>query len=169
MGLESGDDNVLDYMNKGANAEQMIQASKMVKEAGIELSQYVLLGLGGKNGWKRHALESAKVLNEMDPDFIRVRTLVVKDEAPLSEDLMKGDFKPSTPELLLEETQTLIENLDVTSTFTSDHISNLANINGKLPEDKEAMLKELENTRHRLESDPAFRAWVTDPLRIINL
>jgi radical SAM superfamily enzyme len=169
MGLESGDENVLDLMNKGADADQMIEASKMVKDARIELSQYVLLGLGGKEHWKDHAINTAKVLNEMDPDFIRVRTLVVKEEAPLAEDVNKGDFEPCTPDQILEETRILIENLDVTSTFTSDHISNLANVNGKLPDDKEKMLKVLENTKLRLENDPEFRDWVTDPLRCLNL
>jgi radical SAM superfamily enzyme YgiQ (UPF0313 family) len=169
MGLESGDENVLEFMNKGADAEQMIKASKMVMNAGIELSQYVLLGLGGKQHWNDHAVNTARVLNKMDPDFIRVRTLVVKNEAPLAEDVINGEFEPCTPDLILEETRILIENLDVTSTFTSDHISNLANVNGKLPEDQENMLKVLENTKLRLENDPEFRAWVTDPLRCLNL
>jgi coproporphyrinogen III oxidase-like Fe-S oxidoreductase len=169
MGLESGDDNVLESMNKGATADQMVQASRMVKDAGIELSQYVLLGLGGNKGWDRHAVNTSKVLNKMNPDFIRVRTLVVKDEAPLAGDVEAGKFEPCTPDQILDETRILIENLDVTSTFTSDHVSNLANVNGKLPEDKETMLNELEMTKHRLDTDPEFRDWVSDPLRCTNL
>ena len=169
MGLESGDDAVLERVCKGASTDQMVEASNMVKEAGIELSQYVLLGLGGKSDWERHAVNTAKVLNSMDPDFIRVRTLIVKEDAPLFEDVKCGEFEPCGPEELLEETRILLENLEVTSQFCSDHVSNLANLNGKLPDEQEKMLTDLEKARKRLEDDPEFRAWLTDPMRCINL
>jgi radical SAM superfamily enzyme YgiQ (UPF0313 family) len=169
MGLESGDDAVLERIIKGASAEQMIEASSIVKEAGIELSQYVLLGIGGSKDWERHASNTAKVLNAMDPDFIRVRTLILRPEAPLFEDAEKGDFLPCTPEEVLDETRVLIENLDVTSQFASDHVSNYANINGKLPDEKERMLEDLESVRKRIGNDPEFRARLVDPNRYLNL
>ncbi len=169
MGLESGDDAVLERVLKGASAEQMIEASKMVKEAGIEISQYVLLGIGGRKDWERHAVSTAKVLNAMDPDFIRVRTLVLRPGAPLFEDAENGEFLLCTPEEVLDETKLLIENLEVTSQFCSDHVSNYANVNGKLPEEKEKMLNNLENARKRIGSDPDFRAWLVDPNRCLNL
>lgn len=169
MGLESGDDAVLERIRKGATAQEMIEASNMVKDAGIELSQYVLLGIGGKKDWERHAVNTAKVLNAMNPDFIRVRTLVLRPEAPLFEEAERGDFIPCIPEEVLDETRVLIENLDVTSQFSSDHVSNYANINGKLPEDKEKMLAELEKVRIRVEEEPNFRAYLVDPNRCVNL
>jgi radical SAM superfamily enzyme YgiQ (UPF0313 family) len=169
MGLESGDDAVLEKVCKGATADQMVEASNMVKEAGIKLSQYVLLGVAGKNGWKQHAVNTAKVLNEMDPDFIRVRTLILKEGAPLYEDFQNGEFQSCSPEEILEETQVILENLDVTSQFYSDHVSNYANINGKLPDEKAQMLEELQNIQDRLEKDPEFKSWLLDPMRCLNL
>jgi radical SAM superfamily enzyme YgiQ (UPF0313 family) len=169
MGLESGDDETLNRIQKGATANEMIAASKMIKEAGIELSQYVLLGIAGKNDWEKHAENTAKVLTEMDPDFIRVRTLILRPPAPLFEDEKNGEFIPSSPEDVLKETQVIIENLNVTSQFSSDHVSNYANINGKLPEDKDTMLAELKKVREKLDCDPHFRAWLSDPARCANL
>jgi len=144
MGLESGSDEVLKYMCKGATAQEMIDASRMVKEAGMELSQYVLLGLGGKALTKEHAVETARVLNAMDPDFIRVRTLLIRPDAPLYEKVVKGEFVPVTQEEVLKETRLLIENLDVHSEFHSDHVTNIANVNGRLPQDKSMMLDRLD-------------------------
>ncbi|MCK5561627.1 MAG: radical SAM protein, partial [Thermoplasmata archaeon] len=166
---ESGDDVVLERVCKGATSAQMIEASNMVKAAGIELSQYVLLGIGGKKDWERHAKNTAKVLNAMNPDFIRVRTLVVREDAPLYEDAKNGIFNVCTPDEVLDETRIILENLDVTSRFCSDHISNYANLNGKLPDDQEQLLSELKTTRERLEQDAEFRAWLTDPMRCLNL
>jgi radical SAM superfamily enzyme YgiQ (UPF0313 family) len=169
MGLETGDDEILDKIQKGTTSEQMIAASLMIKEAGISLSQYVLLGIGGKDGWERHAKNTAKVLSEMDPDFIRARTLILRPDAPLYEDMKNGKFAPCTPEEVLDETKILIENLNVTSQFTSDHVSNYANVNGKLPEDANRMLAHLKDVRKRLDTDPDFKAWLTDPRRCLNL
>jgi radical SAM superfamily enzyme YgiQ (UPF0313 family) len=169
MGLESGDDGILKRICKGASSQEMIQASNMIKEAGIELSQYVLLGIGGHGNWERHAVNTAKVLNAMNPDFIRVRTLVIRPQAPLFEDAQKGEFLQCTPDEVLNETKTLVENLDVTSQFCSDHVSNYANINGKLPQDKDMMLKDLDGVRKRIEDEPQFKAWLVDPNRCQSL
>lgn len=169
MGLESGDDEILSRIQKGATAKEMIEASKMIKEAGIELSQYVLLGIAGKNDWERHAVRTAKVLSEMNPDFIRLRTLILRPPAPLFEAEKNGEFIPGSPEDVLNETRVIIENLNVESQFASDHVSNYANINGKLPEDKDIMLAELKKVREKLDCDPDFRAWLSDPARCANL
>ncbi|UCE38005.1 MAG: radical SAM protein [Thermoplasmata archaeon] len=169
MGLESGDDEVLLRIRKGSNSQEMIEASRTIKEAGMELSQYVLLGIAGKNDWERHAKNTAKVLSEMNPDFIRVRTLILRPPAPLFEDEKNGDFVPCEPEEVLNETATIIENLNATSQFASDHVSNYANINGKLPEEKNRMLLELANVRKRIRNDPDFKAWLEDPARCANL
>jgi radical SAM superfamily enzyme YgiQ (UPF0313 family) len=169
MGLETGDDEILSRIKKGATAKEMIEASRMIKEAEIELSQYVLLGIAGKNDWERHAVNTAKVLSEMDPNFIRVRTLILRPPAPLFEAEKNGEFIPSSPEDVLEEIWVLIENLNVESQFASDHVSNYANINGKLPEDMDLMLAELKKVKEKLDRDPHFRAWLSDPARCINL
>ena len=142
IGLESGSDTVLAYMNKGVKAQEHIEAGRKVKESAISLSEYIIIGLGGKKWWKEHAVGTAKVLNQINPDFIRVRTLAVLPVMPLALDVESGDFILSTEEGMVREERLLIENLDgIDSYFISDHILNLLEeVEGKLPEDKNRML-----------------------------
>lgn len=144
VGLESGDDEVLKYMQKGATAAEMIEAGRRVKEARISLSEYVLLGLGGKERWREHALGTARVLNAIDPDFIRMRTLHLLPGAPLYEEWKQGYFQPASPAEVLLEEKLLLENLEVTSEFVSDHETNYLALNGKLPDTKANFLERLE-------------------------
>lgn len=140
LGLETGDDELLKFIDKGATAAEMIEAGRRVKEAGISLSEYVILGLGGQGRWREHALETARVLNAIDPDFIRVRTLIIFPGTPLREALDRGEFKPLSPEGILREERLLIESLEVSSEFVSDHVSNYLPIEGKFPEAKPGMI-----------------------------
>jgi radical SAM superfamily enzyme YgiQ (UPF0313 family) len=142
MGLESGSNILLKEMSKGATKEEHISSGKKVKESGIELSEYVILGFGGRKMWREHARETADALNKIDPDFIRIRTLKVLKDMPLYDKVAKGDFHiPHDEEILLEE-RFLIESLKgITSVIKSDHILNLLeDVEGKLPEDKERMI-----------------------------
>ncbi len=138
IGMESGSDAVLEYMKKGVTGAQHIDAGLMVKEAGLSLSEYVLLGLGGKNLWREHALETAKVLNAINPHFIRFRTLAIRSGTPLAEEVQKGNFSPLHDDEVIREEALLIDNLEgITSYLYSDHILNLLEeINGKFPEEK---------------------------------
>ncbi len=141
IGLESGYDPLLEYMDKGVTAAEHIKGGRNIVESGISLCEYVLLGLGGKKMWREHATETAKVLNQIDPDYIRVRTLTIKPGMPLYDEVKKGDFVRATDEQIVAEEKLLIENLDGNSYFISDHITNLLQeIEGKLPQDKEEML-----------------------------
>ena len=112
VGLESGNDEVLKRVKKGTTSEEQIKAGKMVKEAGIELSEYVILGLGGHELSERHALDTARAINEIKPDFVRLRTLVPKVNTLLLYQLKKGKFKLLSPHQVLEETRLLIENIN---------------------------------------------------------
>lgn len=142
VGLETGHDPLLKLMKKGVNSAQHIEAGRKVIEAGMELSEYVMPGLGGQQLWKEHAVDTAKVLNSIDPHFIRIRSLRVPKRVPLYEKLIKGEFKMQTDDMLAEELRVFIENLEgITSVVTSDHIMNLLeDVSGRLPEDKEKML-----------------------------
>jgi radical SAM superfamily enzyme YgiQ (UPF0313 family) len=142
IGLETGYNPLLQYMKKGVTAEEHINAGRKVKESGISLSEYVILGLGGRGMWREHATETAKVLNEINPDFIRVRTLKVLKTMPLHEKLDEGEFILSSDDEIVGEERLFIENLEgITSTFVSDHILNLLEeVEGKLPEEKGKML-----------------------------
>lgn len=143
VGMESGYDPLLKLIKKGVNSAQHIEAGRKVLEAGMELSEYVMPGLGGQEMWKEHALETAKALNKINPNFIRLRSLRVPDRAPLYEKLMTGEFKMQTDDMLAEEIRLFITGLEgVTSMVTSDHIMNLLEeVTGKLPEDKGKMLE----------------------------
>ena len=142
IGLESGYDPVLKFMRKGVSASQQIEAGKKLMEAGMELSEYVMPGLGGQKWWREHAIETAKVLNQINPHFIRLRSLRIPKRVPLYQKLMDGSFVMQTDDMVVEEIKLFIENLDgISSTITSDHIMNLLEeVTGKLPEDKEKML-----------------------------
>jgi hypothetical protein len=142
IGLESGYDPVLRIMEKGSTAADHIKAGCLVREAGISLSEYVMPGLGGKRWWREHALATADVLNQINPDFIRLRSLRVPKTAPLSEKIDNGEIELLDDDGVVREIRLFIENLDgINSTVASDHIMNLLEeISGTLPDDKEKML-----------------------------
>ncbi|OGO04357.1 MAG: hypothetical protein A2Y60_03215, partial [Chloroflexi bacterium RBG_13_54_9] len=141
IGLESGADEVLEYMQKGVTTEQHIRGGRKVVESGISLSEYMMPGLGGRRWSRRHALESARVLNEIDPDFIRLRSLVVSRGSPLSERLEGGDFQVLDEDEVVAEIGLFIESLNCRSYLASDQMANLLwEVEGQLPQDKQAML-----------------------------
>lgn len=144
-GMESGDNEVLQLLNKGTDSAGIIKAGRMVKEAGIELSEYIMVGAGGRALWKQHAVNSAQVLNQINPDFIRLRTFMAFPGNKMHEMYKKGEFELLTPHEALKETKLFVENLEgITSWLLSDHISNYWNVNGKLPIDKKEMLNEID-------------------------
>jgi len=142
MGLESGYDKLLKFVQKGVTARDHIDAGRKVKEAGISLSEYIMPGLGGKAMWREHAIETARVLNQIDPDFIRVRTLKVLQIMPLHRRIESGELELLSDDEVVAELRLLIENLEgIHSRFTSDHILNLLEeLDGDFPGAKQAML-----------------------------
>lgn len=142
IGLETGCDPLLKLMKKGVTAAQHIDAGRRVLEAGMELSEYVMPGLGGQEMWREHAIDTANVLNQVDPHFIRLRSLRVPGRVPLHEKMKDGSFTMQTDDMLAQEMKLFIESLEgISSMVTSDHIMNLLEeVSGKLPEDKEKML-----------------------------
>ncbi len=147
IGLETGDDELLAYVQKGATAEEMVQAGRKAVEAGFEVSEYVMPGLGGRERWEQHARNTARVLNEINPRFIRLRTLRLGQGTPLYEKAERGEFHVHSIEGVLTEIRRFVEDLDVTSELvTSDFASNffMAEVDGKLPEDKEKVLESID-------------------------
>jgi len=141
IGLESGSDRVLALMKKGVSKEGHIKAGIKIKQAGMQLSEYVMPGLGGRDLSRDHALETADCLNQIDPDFIRLRTLAIPNHTELYQDFEAGQFGKLTDREMAEETLLFLEHLEgITSTIKSDHILNLfQEVDGRLPEDKERM------------------------------
>lgn len=158
MGLESGDDEVLALVEKGVTGAQHIEAGRKAREAGLQVSEYVMPDLGGRARSDQHARNTARVLNAINPDFIRLRPFLPRLNTPLYEDYLKGQIELSSPHQRLIELRTLIENLDVTSRLVFDHFLNPAyRVNGnvvhlfsqdyqgyKLPEEKSSLLRLIE-------------------------
>lgn len=142
-GFESGSDEVLKLINKGITKEQQILAGKNVTQAGMELSIYFMPGVGGKTLSKENALETADVINQVNPDFVRIRTFVVKKDTEIWYNVLEKQFVECTDVEKLQEIKLLIEKLEnVNSIIKSDHIVNLLEgVEGQLPKDKEIMLK----------------------------
>jgi len=141
VGLESGNDIILKKIKKGSTQEIQIKAGQLVKKAGMELSEYVVIGIGGKKLTKEHIQETVKTLNKINPNFIRIRTFLPKINTPILEEIQSGDFQILSPHEVLNETYELIKNLQVTSQIASDHYTNYIGVNGKLPEDRKQMLQ----------------------------
>jgi radical SAM superfamily enzyme YgiQ (UPF0313 family) len=156
VGLETGDAKTLEFIQKGATPEEMITAGLKAKEAGFELSLYILLGVGGIQRWKEHADGTAQVLNRVNPHFIRVRNLIPQPGSPLFTMNAKGEFALPTPDLILEEEKRIIQGLEVTSQFLSDHISNYLPLNGQMPSDKAALLCTLDRALDDLRHNPSL-------------
>ena len=124
VGLETGDDKLLNYINKGVTSEEHILAGRKVKEAGFELSEYWMPSLGGKALSKQHALNTARVLNAINPDFIRSRRFLPHMGTPLFDEWKKGAFQLLTPHEVLKEIKMMIINLDFTGKICFDHANN---------------------------------------------
>lgn len=145
LGLESGSDKILRDINKGVNSTEMIEAGRMVVDSNIALSITLISGIGGMKYSREHALESAKVLNEMNPDYIGLLTLLLEDGTELYRDVQEGSFQLLTPREILLETKLLVENLKVDNCiFRSNHASNYLPLKGTLMEDKQLILKQIE-------------------------
>jgi radical SAM superfamily enzyme YgiQ (UPF0313 family) len=156
IGLESGSDEVLTLVKKGTDKKNHIKAGQKVKKAGIELSEYVMPGLGGKGLSESHALETADALNQINPEFIRLRTLAIPNSVELYDEYAAGRFEKLTDVETAKELLLFLESLEgITSAIKSDHILNLfEEIDGKYPEDKERLIDVI---RKFLEMDPHQR------------
>ena len=144
-GLETGDDELLQKIGKGVSSDQVIEAGRKVKEAGITFSVTAILGIGGVEGSKKHVFETAKVLTKIDPDYVGALTLTLVPSTPLYEQWERNEFRPLPPFQSLDELRLIIENSNFTDCFFSSmHASNYLSVRGRLSQDKERILRELE-------------------------
>ena len=124
IGLETGDDELLKKINKGVTAEQHIKAGRKIVQVGIELSEYIMPGLGGKDLTEQHAKNTAIVLNGIDPDYIRSRPLAPRQGTPIADAYLRGELALLSPHGLIREIQILVEKLTVSSRLCFDHALN---------------------------------------------
>lgn len=141
MGLESGDDKVLEAVRKGADSAKMISAGQRIKQAGIKLSLTVLLGLAGPEGSMNHARETGRVLSAIDPDFVGALSLMLIPGTELYDQYKKGEFRLLEANQMLLELGEMIANTNMTNgLFHANHASNYLPVRARLPQDKERTL-----------------------------
>jgi len=142
LGVETGDKGLLKKINKGASYDEIVEAGRKIKQAGITLSVTVILGLGGIEGSKKHAMGTARILTDLDPDFAGALTLMLVPGTPLHKEWEDGKFTIISPFQSLEELKIIIENSNFTNCFfTANHASNYLPIKARLPEQKAEILK----------------------------
>ncbi len=142
LGVETGNDELLKKVRKGADAKQMLEAGVRLREAGMDLWVMVILGLAGSGeASKRHMEDTAAMMNEMKPRHLSALTLTVDEGTILAQEVRQGKFQLITPEETLLEIRLLLERLEVSPLhFTCNHASNYLPLNGSLPEDRERFL-----------------------------
>jgi radical SAM superfamily enzyme YgiQ (UPF0313 family) len=153
VGLESGDDEILARIRKGSSREVQIAAGQMLRQAGLEVSDYVILGIGGQERTAQHAAATASAINAIEPDYLRLRTFVPKINTSLLAEVQEGRFRMLSPHGVIRETMTLLAGISVPTRVTSDHYTNYVNVEGRLPEDKEKLLRLLEVALLRPETE----------------
>lgn len=145
MGAESGDDEVLKQVKKGVTAAEIIAAGQRLKRAGMITSVTFISGLGSTARLNEHALGTANVINEMNPEYVGFLTLMLEAGTPLYEQVQQGEFILLEPKDILTELKILIENVDSQGTiFRSNHASNYVSLKGTFNEDRERMLSEIQ-------------------------
>lgn len=151
MGLESGCDDVLKLMRKGHMSAEIVEMGQKVRKCGIALSVTAITGLGGPELLEKHAIETAKAFNAMNPEYIGMLTLMVEPETPLYDWVNDGYFRLLNQKQVLEETRLLVENLDSPgSVFRMNHASNYLVLKGTLNGDQAAMLAEIDRAERDL-------------------
>lgn len=143
-GLESGDDETLRAINKGVTQQEAVTAYRHLLSAGMELSVYLMVGVAGIERWREHALGSALVLNQAPPSFVRLRTFVPHPGTPWHDRWREGGLTLLSAYEALQETRLLVEHLEGPTTLLSDHVSNFLDVQGQIPDDKIAMLAEID-------------------------
>jgi radical SAM superfamily enzyme YgiQ (UPF0313 family) len=146
MGVETGNAELLRTIVKGANPAQMIEAGKRIRDAGMTLSVTILLGIGGRDRSIEHALDTASILTEIDPDFVGALTLMIVPGTPLHDDYVRGRFVMPDTFGFLRELLLIVQNASFTSCyFTSNHASNYLPVRASLPRDKETTVRMIEH------------------------
>lgn len=147
LGLETGDDELLKWAQKGINSEENINACGKIRNAGIPLSLTIILGMGGLENSERYAKATANVLNEINPEYVGALTMMTPPGTHIHELVESGKFVPMAPMDILKELKILVEHLELSNcVFRTNHASNYLPIRGLMNEDKETILEILTQT-----------------------
>lgn len=161
IGAESGSDKVLKNICKGATRAELIEAVRKIEAAGIKASVTFISGMGGKENWEEHAIETGTMISEMEPSYVGLLTLMVEREVPLYQDIQSGKFQLLSVEEVVAETLLMLKHANVNKkcVFRSNHASNYVSLRGDLPNDKEDMMALLRRAMedHNMFKDERFR------------
>jgi len=144
IGLESGSENVLNLIRKGSKPKDFIETAPIIRDSGIEFCFYVLLGIGGVEYSVEHAEETARVINEAKPDFVRFRTIIPLPGSGIKAKFSSGELTYLSDAEIVREQYNIIKNINVNTYIANDHVSNLVAIEGFLLDNKENFLKILD-------------------------
>ena len=155
FGVESGADEVLQAVKKGVTADEMIEAGKKVRAAGMILSMTVISGLGGKKLWREHALGSARVISAIKPEYVGFLTLMIEPGTEMYDQYNRGEIELLTPHEVLDETELFIRSVDAEGTmFRSNHASNYIPLGGTLNGERDKILEQIEISRRKSKFRP---------------
>jgi|SRR6056297_1899488 len=160
LGIESGSDLILSQVNKGFTRDEIIQAGQKAKESGIPLSVTLISGLGGKDNWKEHALSSADLVNQINPEYVSLLTLMMEKNTDLYTKYKNGDFDVLSPKEVAVETKLFLKNTNLkNSVFRSNHASNYIPLKGTLNKDRKKLISEIDEALKNEEfTDERFRS-----------
>lgn len=146
LGAESGSQKVLTQIQKGVSREEMIEAVRKIEDAGIPASVTFISGLAGKEGWKEHAIETGKMITEMNASYVSLLTLMLDSRAPIVNQINRGELTLLSAEEVVAEAYLLLKHANPTRTcvFRSNHASNYVSLRGNLPDDKPRMMQQLQ-------------------------
>ena len=145
LGIESGDSKTLKSIRKEIDSDGMIEVCKRLKNAKFTLSVTLIAGINGQNSWREHAVNSGKLISQIEPDYLGILTLIISPGCELYNKLRVGEFIEATSKDILNEIKVIIENIDVKKPliFRANHASNYLNLSGTFPEDKRFLLDEI--------------------------
>lgn len=148
MGVESGDENTLKYINKGATTNEILKAAIKVKESGVLLSVTVIAGLAGKKDSKNHAINTGRLISKISPDFLGVLTLMISEDTYIYKEIKNGNFEILSDIEILEEIKTIIDHINVKNNlvFRCNHASNYLLLRGNLPFDKVELIESIKES-----------------------
>lgn len=162
VGAESGSDKVLKDINKGETRRELIDGVRKIEASGMKASVTFISGLAGKDGWEEHAVETGRMISEMEPSYVGLLTLMVEPSVPMAEDIKSGKLKLLTAEEVVAETLLMLQNIHVDKmcVFRSNHASNYVSLRGNLPKDRDKMMALLRRAmkNHDMFKDERFRA-----------
>ncbi len=161
LGIESGHDAVLQDLDKGVDAAEMIRVACKANDAGVNLSTMILLGAGGRSGSEAHAHESARVVNAIQPRFVSTLVMTPVEGTPLWEKDARGEVEHMDPLELARELRTFVDDLKLRGTiFRSNHASNYLNLEGTLPKDKQRLVAQLDAVLANPDRAPFVPEWL---------